>query len=109
MRKDPRLGHRSRAAPLRARDSGAVRLGRESRTAEYVALFRALETVRPSGERLFSDPLAAAFLTPRLRVGVALAALPGIGRLVPALVDRRWPGPRASAVARTREIGRAHV
>jgi methyltransferase (TIGR00027 family) len=79
-----------------------MRLGRESRTAEYVALFRALETARPPAERLFGDPLAAAFLTPPLRVAVALAGLPGIGRLVPALLDRRWPGPRASAVARTR-------
>jgi methyltransferase (TIGR00027 family) len=81
-----------------------VRAGRESRTAEYVALFRALETVRPHGERLFSDPLASAFLTRPLRAGVALAGVPGIGRLVPGLIDRRWPGPRPSAVARTRVI-----
>ena len=81
-----------------------MRPGRESRTAEFVALFRALETVQPASERLFSDPLAAAFLGSRLRATVALARLPGVGRLVPAFVDRRWPGPRPSAVARTRQI-----
>ena len=81
-----------------------MRTGKESQTAEYVALFRALETAKPSSERLFSDPLAVAFLRPSLRAAVALARLPAVGRLVPALIDRRWPGPRASAVARTRVI-----
>lgn len=81
-----------------------MRPGRESRTAEFVALFRALETVQPASERLFSDPLAVAFLGRRLRACVALARLPGVGKLVPGLLDRRWPGPRASAVARTRQI-----
>ena len=78
--------------------------GRESRTAEFVALFRALETVQPASERLFSDPLAVSFLGRRLQACVAFARLPGVGRLVPALLDRRWPGPRPSAVARTRQI-----
>jgi methyltransferase (TIGR00027 family) len=81
-----------------------VRADRESRTAEYAALFRALETARPPGERLFGDPLAVAFLRPPLRAGVTLAKLPILGRLVPAVVDRRWPGPRPSAVVRTRVI-----
>jgi O-methyltransferase involved in polyketide biosynthesis len=35
--------------------------GQKSRTAEYMALFRALETAKR--ERLFADPLASAFLT----------------------------------------------
>jgi methyltransferase (TIGR00027 family) len=79
-----------------------VRAGRASRTAEYVALFRALETARPPGRRLFADALAASFLTRPLRAGVAVAALPVVGGLVPALIDWRWPGPRPSAIARTR-------
>lgn len=60
--------------------------------------------MQPASERLFSDPLAVAFLGRRLRACVALARLPGVGKLVPGLLDRRWPGPRASAVARTRQI-----
>jgi methyltransferase (TIGR00027 family) len=67
-----------------------------------VALFRALETARPPGRRLFADALAASFLTRPLRAGVAVAALPVVGGLVPALIDWRWPGPRPSAIARTR-------
>ena len=78
--------------------------GRESRTAEYMAFFRALESRRPAAERLFVDPVADAFLDRPLRAAVAAAALPGVGRVVPWALDRRIPGPRASAVARTRYI-----
>ena len=35
---------------------------RPSLTAEYMALFRALESSQPARQRLFSDPYAAAFL-----------------------------------------------
>jgi methyltransferase (TIGR00027 family) len=69
-----------------------------------MALFRALETKRPASERVFSDPLARAFLSRPVRAVVAAAGLPGIGSLVPALIDRRWPGPRLSAVVRTRVL-----
>jgi methyltransferase (TIGR00027 family) len=34
----------------------------------------------------------------------AIAAVPGLGRLVPRIIDRRWPGVRSSVVARTRLI-----
>ena len=78
--------------------------GRQSRTAQYVAFFRALESRRPVAERLFVDPVADAFLDRPLRAAVAAAALPAVGRAVPWLLDRRIPGPRASAVARTRYI-----
>jgi O-methyltransferase involved in polyketide biosynthesis len=47
--------------------------GRASRTAEYMALFRALEAVRLPGRRVFEDPFAAAFLSPRLRLVVSLS------------------------------------
>jgi O-methyltransferase involved in polyketide biosynthesis len=53
--------------------------GAPSRTAEYMALFRALETAAPERERLFSDELAARFPRARLRA-VAAAALSGSGR-----------------------------
>ncbi|MFV8755302.1 SAM-dependent methyltransferase [Nannocystaceae bacterium ST9] len=75
-----------------------------STTAETVALFRALESTRPSSERLFSDPAARRFLRPTLRVAVELARLPPVRAAVEALTDRLWPGARSSGVARTRLI-----
>ena len=76
-----------------------------SRTAEFMALFRALETARrPASARLFTDPYAARFLRPRLRAVVAAARLPAAQRAVSAFIERRWPGALTSAVARTRLI-----
>ena len=75
-----------------------------SRTAQHVALFRALESVR-RGPRLFVDPYAVAALGPGYRLVVAFARLPLIGVGVESYIDERWPGgPRASAVVRTRLI-----
>jgi methyltransferase (TIGR00027 family) len=74
-----------------------------SRTAEHVALFRALESQRRDG--LFVDPYAARFLPARYRWLVRAAALPPVGRGIARLIDRRYPGgPRTSAIARTRLI-----
>jgi len=75
-----------------------------SRTAEYMALFRALESARPAGDRLFTDRFARGFLRPSLRVVVALSRVPIAGAAVPWFIDRRWPGARSSGVARTRLI-----
>jgi methyltransferase (TIGR00027 family) len=76
-----------------------------SNTAAYAAAFRALESVRrPVRSRLFEDPFATLFLSPRLRKLVTLAGLPLIGACVHAFVDRRWPGAMTSAIARTRLI-----
>jgi methyltransferase (TIGR00027 family) len=58
-----------------------------SKTAEYMALFRALESKRSSRTRLFADPLAVDFLRPSLKRMALLA----------------W-GARTSAIARTRLI-----
>jgi methyltransferase (TIGR00027 family) len=76
---------------------------RPSRTAEYVALFRALESQR-RGARLFDDPLARGFLPKHLRAALLAERLPLAGSVVPWFIDRRWPGARASAVVRTRMI-----
>jgi methyltransferase (TIGR00027 family) len=81
-----------------------MREGEASRTAAYMALFRALEHVRPASARRISDPFARAFVDSRLRAVVTLGALPGVGELVRGYIDRRWPGARTSAVARTRFI-----
>jgi methyltransferase (TIGR00027 family) len=78
--------------------------GQASRTAEYTALFRALEATRSADRRLFEDRFASAFLSPGLRLVVGLSKMPLAGGLVRAYIDRRWPGARTSAVARTRFI-----
>ncbi|WP_414166492.1 class I SAM-dependent methyltransferase [Streptoverticillium reticulum] len=75
-----------------------------SRTAQHVALFRALESVR-RGPSLFTDPYAAASLGPGYRLVAEPARLPRAGAAVEHWIDERWPaGPRASAVVRTRLI-----
>jgi methyltransferase (TIGR00027 family) len=75
-----------------------------SRTAEYVAMFRAVESARPAADRLFDDPYAIGFLSGKLAFGARVAGLPGGHRLVCRYIDRNWPGSRPSAVVRTRLI-----
>jgi methyltransferase (TIGR00027 family) len=74
---------------------------RHSRTAEYMALFRALETARSPKVRLFDDPWARRFLRPSLQTVAALARVPPLGRVISRFIDRRWPGGRTSGIART--------
>jgi methyltransferase (TIGR00027 family) len=69
-----------------------------------MALFRALESALPADRRLFDDPLAVAFLRPRLRLVAWLSRARAVGGLVRGFIDRRWPGARSSGVARTRFI-----
>jgi methyltransferase (TIGR00027 family) len=83
--------------------------GHASRTAEHNALFRALESDLPPSRRLFHDPLARGFLTWPFTAVRWLALIPGFRELVPWLIDTRWPGVRASVVARTRLIDEAIV
>ncbi|TDV40393.1 class I SAM-dependent methyltransferase [Actinophytocola oryzae] len=74
-----------------------------SRTAEHVALFRALETRRR--DRLFADTYATRFLPARYRWLVRAAAVPPVGHGIARLIDHLHPdGPRMSAIARTRLI-----
>jgi methyltransferase (TIGR00027 family) len=78
-----------------------LKAGEASRTAEFNALFRALESSRrPKHKRLFEDPLAREFLG-RLKYAYLLSHLPLAGRLVTMHIDRKWPGVRASHLART--------
>jgi len=81
-----------------------MKRGSASRTAEYMALFRALESVRPRSRQLFYDPLAIHFIAPRYRLAVGLARVPPMGAFLRAFIDWRWPGARTSGVARTRFI-----
>lgn len=80
-----------------------------SRTAEYMALFRALESFRPPGRRLFEDRFAREFLRPSLRTVAHLSRAPLFGVLIPWVIDQRWPGARSSGMARTRFIDEALV
>jgi methyltransferase (TIGR00027 family) len=78
--------------------------GEASRTAEYMALFRALEATQDAATRLFYDGFATAFLPPALRFVALLSRLRPAGDLIRTIIDRRWSGARTSAVARTRFI-----
>lgn len=77
---------------------------RASLTAEYMALFRALESSRPANSRLFNDPFAPIFLGERRKWLYRIAQL-RLGRgLVERLLDQAAPGARAAGIARTKWI-----
>jgi methyltransferase (TIGR00027 family) len=75
-----------------------------SKTAEYMAFFRALETARPKDRSVFRDPYARLFLSPTLKLLVTLSSVPIGKSLIPRLVQREAPGAFSSGVARTRLI-----
>jgi len=75
-----------------------------SRTAEYMAFYRAIESSRPRGKRLFCDPFAIHVLRPSLRRAVVLSRIPCLAAAVAWYADRQAPGARTSAIARTRLI-----
>ena len=78
-----------------------MKSGEASRTAEFNALFRAIESSRrPRSKRLFEDPLAPGFLN-RLKCAYFISRLPLVGRLIPLYIDWNWTGVRASAIGRT--------
>jgi methyltransferase (TIGR00027 family) len=84
-------------------------MNRSSRTAEHMAFFRALESLRPRRARLFNDPYAACFLSPGFRRALRIASTPVLGRAIPWLADIVIPGARSSGIARTRWIDDALV
>jgi methyltransferase (TIGR00027 family) len=69
-----------------------------------MALFRAIETVRPSHKRLFADPYATIFLDGELKVVIRLSTLPFIGSLIPKIIQSKGPGALSSGIARTKYI-----
>jgi methyltransferase (TIGR00027 family) len=77
---------------------------RASLTAEYMALFRALESSRRSASRFFFDPDAALFLTGARKWLARVAAFPAGRQVAEWLLDRASPGARAAGVARTKWI-----
>jgi methyltransferase (TIGR00027 family) len=78
---------------------------RASRTAEYMAAFRALETLhRPAEERLFEDRFAERFVGTVPRLLLKACRVPLIQRSVVARIDHAYPGARSAGVVRTRYI-----
>jgi methyltransferase (TIGR00027 family) len=75
-----------------------------SRTAEFMAVFRASEHAKASTSRAFDDPLAAGLLPGELRLAARLFSLRPAAALLNAYLDRRWPGARTSGIARTKLI-----
>jgi methyltransferase (TIGR00027 family) len=75
-----------------------------SRTAQYVALYRAFETYERRRAPLFRDPYARRFLDRPLALAVSASRAPGLRGLVERYADRRSPGSRTSAIARTAYI-----
>jgi len=75
-----------------------------SKTAKYIAMFRAIESTRSPGKRLFYDPYARLFISPYHRWGIKNCAVPGFRYLLCRYIDVRWPGGRTSVIARTRQI-----
>ena len=70
-----------------------------SRTAEYVALYRALETRAPKPR--LRDPYAAGFLSPALTWALRTARVAPLRAGLTRYADWRAPGARTSAIART--------
>lgn len=73
-----------------------------SQTAEYVALYRALETTERRREPLFRDPFARHLLSDGRAAALRLANVPGMRAMLERYADWRAPGARTSAIARTR-------
>ena len=69
-----------------------------------MALFRALESLRPADSRLFTDPYAHLFLQGYRRWLYGVARIPGGRWTAEKLLDRSIPGARAGGIARTKWI-----
>lgn len=86
-------------------DAPSYVAGRPSRTAQLMAVQRGLESARPAQTRLFQDPLAGRFVSPAWRVALKGARFMVVRRAIEAIYDLvGGPGPRASAIARTKLI-----
>lgn len=79
--------------------------GRASRTAALMAVQRGLESARPPRKRLFTDPFAPSFLPPSWRTALAASRFGAVRVAIEAAYDFiGGPGPRPSAIARTKLI-----
>jgi methyltransferase (TIGR00027 family) len=72
-----------------------------SRTAQYVALYRALESTESARAPLFVDPLAPRFMSRGLAFAVWTSRSRFVRSALLRYADARAPGARTSAIART--------
>src|SRR5215510_3783521 len=100
---DQRAGALRRRAPAR-RDRVPCRAMAASRTAQFVALFRAFETYESRRMPLFRDPYAMGVLSRGLALAVRASRVPLVRGWLERYADRRAPGSRTSAIARTAYI-----
>lgn len=75
-----------------------------SRTAQYMAFFRALETARNINDRLFSDPYAIHFLDSKLRLATRLSKYRIVSKYISNTINKKIPGAFSSGIARTKYI-----
>jgi len=81
-----------------------MKADKTSRTAQYMAFFRALETKRSNHNKLFSDPYAIQFLDSSLRLAVKASNLPVFKSYLKKRIQSRIPGAYSSGLARTKYI-----
>lgn len=81
-----------------------MKVNKTSRTAQYMAFFRALETKRRPGDKLFSDPIAIHFLDHKLRLAVKASNLPLFKTYLNNTIRKKIPGALSSGIARTKYI-----
>src|SRR5262245_49330021 len=72
-----------------------------SRTAQYVALYRGLESSERARAPLFVDPVAPRFLSRSLGLALRMSRSRVMRPLLLRYADARAPGARTSAIART--------
>lgn len=75
-----------------------------SKTAQLMALIRALESNRPSQKRLFYDPMAINFLEGSYRFAAKASVFSPARKWVQRIAQKRVPGAFSSGTARTRYI-----
>lgn len=79
-----------------------MKTGKASWTAEITAVFRAVESIRPDGNRLLHDPYAMGFLRPAFRL---ILRIPPLARFALWLgIERRFPGATATITSRIRFV-----
>lgn len=81
-----------------------MKVDKTSRTAQYMAFFRALETKQKKSKRLFSDPCAIHFLNSGLKWAVRASNLPIFRSYLKKTIQKRIPGGYSSGLARTKYI-----